>query len=66
MAHALLFTKLYILPLLQSRVGPSLAATGQHRDLQDSFTLLGDPALRIDLTIVPWASWAYMPVTMRK
>jgi len=44
----------------------SLAAAGQNSDLLDTFTLLGDPALRLDQTIVPWASRAYLPFVMRQ
>lgn len=40
----------------------SLAATGQHSDLLDTFTLLGDPALRINRSLVPWASRTYLPI----
>jgi hypothetical protein len=43
----------------------SLAATGQHLDLLDTFTLLGDPALRLNRTIIPWASRNYLPIVMR-
>ncbi len=39
----------------------SLAITGQHLDLLDTFTLLGDPALRINRNILPWASQTYLP-----
>ncbi len=44
----------------------SLAATGQHSDLLDTFTLLGDPALRINRNIVPWANRTYLPLVMRR
>ncbi len=43
----------------------SLAAAGQHLDLLDTATLLGDPALRLDRTIIPWASQTYLPVVIR-
>ena len=43
----------------------SLAATGQHLDLLDTFTLLGDPALRLNRTIIPWASRSYLPIVIR-
>jgi len=43
----------------------SLAAAGQNLDLLDTFTLLGDPALRLDRTIIPWASQTYLPIVMR-
>lgn len=44
----------------------SLAITGQNPDLLDTFTLLGDPALRLNRTIIPWASRTYLPIVMRK
>lgn len=44
----------------------SLAAAGQHLDLLDTFTLLGDPALRLDRTIIPWANRTYLPLIMKK
>jgi len=40
----------------------SLAKSGQQLYLLDTFTLLGDPALRFNRTIVPWASQIYLPV----
>lgn len=40
----------------------SLAATGQHVDLLDTFTLLGDPALRLNQTIIPWTNYVYLPI----
>jgi len=40
----------------------SLAATGQNLDLLNTFVLLGDPALRFNRTIVPWASQIYLPL----
>ncbi|MBN1889383.1 MAG: hypothetical protein JW850_15420 [Thermoflexales bacterium] len=43
----------------------SLAAGGQHLDLLNNFVLLGDPALRPNLTIIPWASQVYLPVVSR-
>ena len=43
----------------------SLAATGQHLDLLDTFTLLGDPALRLNRNILPWASQAYLPIVIQ-
>ncbi|MBN2001786.1 MAG: hypothetical protein JXA21_00405 [Anaerolineae bacterium] len=43
----------------------SLAAAGQNLDLLDTFTLLGDPALRLDRTIIPWASRTYLPIVSR-
>jgi len=43
----------------------SLAATGQHLDLLDTFTLLGDPALRLNRNILPWASQIYLPIVIQ-
>ncbi len=43
----------------------SLATSGQHLDLLDTYTLLGDPALRPNRTITPWASHNYLPVVIR-
>ncbi len=43
----------------------SLAAAGQNLDLLDTFTLLGDPALRLDRTVIPWVSQAYLPIVIR-
>ncbi len=40
----------------------SLAATGQNLDLLNTFVLLGDPALRFNRTIIPWASQIYLPL----
>lgn len=42
-----------------------LAAGGQHLDLLNNFGLLGDPALRPNLTIVPWPSQVYLPLVSR-
>jgi hypothetical protein len=43
----------------------SLAASGQQLYLLDTFTLLGDPALRFNRTIVPWASQAFLPLVSK-
>jgi hypothetical protein len=43
----------------------SLATTGQHFDLLDTFTLFGDPALRFNRTIIPWANRFYFPIVMK-
>jgi hypothetical protein len=43
----------------------SLAASGQHLDLLDTFTLLGDPALRFNQTIIPWPSQAFLPLVSK-
>jgi hypothetical protein len=42
-----------------------LADSGQHLDLLDTFTLLGDPALRFDRTIVSWTNQVYLPLVSR-
>jgi hypothetical protein len=34
-------------------------------DLLDTFTLLGDPATRLNLTLVPWPYQGYLPVIQR-
>ncbi len=39
----------------------NLAASGLYPELQDTFTLLGDPASRINRTIVPWAQQTFLP-----
>jgi hypothetical protein len=43
----------------------ALAASGQNLDLLDTFTLLGDPALRVDLALAPWAYSLYLPLVQR-
>jgi hypothetical protein len=42
-----------------------LAASGLHPELLDTFVLLGDPSLRLNRTIVPWASQLYLPLVQR-
>jgi hypothetical protein len=44
----------------------SLATAGQNLDLLDTFTLLGDPAMRIDRAIIPWISRTYLPIVFKK
>jgi hypothetical protein len=34
-------------------------------DLHDTFILFGDPAMDLNLTIVPWSHATYLPVTLR-
>ncbi|HHS96528.1 MAG TPA: hypothetical protein ENK08_01290, partial [Chloroflexi bacterium] len=41
-----------------------LAATGHNLDLLDTFTLLGDPALRIDREVLPWPHHLFLPLVM--
>ena len=43
----------------------ALASTGQHLDLLDTFTLLGDPAFRLNRNILPWANQAYLPIVIQ-
>jgi len=43
----------------------ALAASGQNLDLLDTFTLLGDPATHWNLTVVPWADEAFLPIALR-
>ncbi len=42
-----------------------LHADGIHLDLLDTFTLFGDPAMAINLTIVPYSHHLYLPVVSR-
>ncbi|MCS7277770.1 MAG: C25 family cysteine peptidase, partial [Aquificaceae bacterium] len=42
-----------------------LLQSGRHLDLLDTFVLLGDPATRIDRTILPWSSRIYLPLILR-
>ena len=43
-----------------------LVASGSSAlDLVDTFTLLGDPATKLNLTLVPWTNEAYLPVIQR-
>jgi len=42
-----------------------LASSSSALDLVDTFTLLGDPATRLNMTLVPWANAVYLPVTRR-
>ena len=43
----------------------ALASTGQHLDLLDTFTLLGDPALRLNRIIIPSIDRIYLPAIIR-
>jgi hypothetical protein len=43
----------------------SLAGSGQQLYLLDTFTLLGDPAMRFDRTIVPWTSQVFLPLASK-
>ncbi len=44
----------------------NLVANGQNLDLVDTFTLLGDPALRLNRDIVPWAEQIFLPLVLRQ
>lgn len=43
----------------------ALNSTGFYRDLLDTFTLFGDPALAINLNITPYSGNVYLPVIYR-
>jgi hypothetical protein len=40
----------------------ALAASGQNLDLLDTFILLGDPALKLNRTLIPWPTQFFLPV----
>ncbi len=42
-----------------------VASSSNALDLVDTFTLLGDPAMPLNLTLVPWASQVYVPIIQR-
>jgi len=42
-----------------------VASASSALDLVDTFTLLGDPATRLNLTLLPWPNAVYLPVTQR-
>jgi hypothetical protein len=42
-----------------------LYATGFHQDLLETFTLFGDPALKMNFTIVPFSNRVYLPIIQR-
>lgn len=44
----------------------NLASSGQNLDLLDTFSLLGDPALRLNRTLEPWAAQVYLPLVRRE
>jgi hypothetical protein len=53
-----------------TELGPALefakaSLPGGYEDLRDTFVLLGDPALDLNMTIVPWASDTYLPLVLR-
>jgi hypothetical protein len=39
-----------------------LASTGLHQELLDTFTLFGDPALTMHLTVTPFSNQTYLPL----
>jgi len=39
----------------------ALASSGENLDLLDTFTLLGDPAMAVNLNLVPWAHELFLP-----
>jgi hypothetical protein len=41
------------------------AQLGDSFDLRDTFILLGDPALNLNMTIVPWVDELFLPLAMR-
>lgn len=43
----------------------ALAESNLHLELMETYTLLGDPSLHWNRTIVPWSSHIYLPVVMR-
>ena len=42
-----------------------IASASSALDLLDTFTLLGDPATHLNLTLVPWTNHVYLPVMQR-
>ena len=42
----------------------TLASSGEYLDLLDTFTLLGDPAMAMNLTLVPWTHELFLPVVL--
>ncbi len=42
-----------------------LAALSMHHDLLDTYHLLGDPAMAMNLTLRPWSHQVYLPVVFR-
>jgi hypothetical protein len=41
------------------------ATLSQNLDLRDTFILFGDPAMELNLTIVPWSDEIFLPLTLR-
>jgi len=43
----------------------ALVTSGQNLDLLDTFTLLGDPAMALNLAVVPWMCEMFLPVVLQ-
>jgi hypothetical protein len=53
-----------------TELGPAISYAkvglpGTYADLLDSFVLLGDPAMDLNMTIVPWTGELYLPLALR-
>lgn len=53
-----------------TELGPAVEAAklelpGYQGDLRDTFILLGDPAMDLNLDIVPWSQGAFLPLALR-
>ncbi len=53
------------------RLGPAtefakLGLPSSYLDLRDTFLLLGDPALSLNMTVVPWSQHLFLPLVMRQ
>lgn len=53
------------------RLGPAtefakLGLPSNYSDLRDTFLLLGDPALSLNMTVVPWPQHLFLPLVMRQ
>ncbi|TET50148.1 MAG: hypothetical protein E3J64_08645 [Anaerolineales bacterium] len=53
-----------------TQLGPAIEyakanLSGQNMDLHDTFVLLGDPAMELNMTIVPWTDETYLPLVLR-
>ncbi len=42
-----------------------LFATGFHLDILDTYILFGDPALKMNFTVVPYTGQLYLPIVLR-
>ncbi|MBN1937603.1 MAG: hypothetical protein JW934_23300 [Anaerolineae bacterium] len=43
----------------------ALFQSGSDLDLLDSFVLLGDPAMRLNMIVVPWTDQVFLPIVLR-